>query len=547
MKKNQTGLLIFIALAGLFLTGCKKEYYDLERISNEMEWTPQLVAPLVYGSVSMTDITELFDSIDYVGEFDDGLIYFAYNDTVASFEADTSVTLPVLTTHIVYDGGDPGFESPLPVPVGDTFDVPRRTESLDFALEGDNRIDRVLVKGGTIRIDMTSSFRHTGVLTISSEEILDAEGDPFSTSIDIDNDMGNFVGMQEVPSDGFTILPRQRNDSNIFTLNFDLSLINSGNPVTPGESAQILTELIDIGFYEIEGFLDPGDLLKHSGSIEIPLWEDNPDLTAVTFADPRIGIIMSSSFGIPFSIDLDSVVAIGPDGDELFLDLVGGNTLEFAAPGLDQKGETVVTEHLFNRNTSNIDQILALTPSEIAYSVKGETSTTGDDTVHYILDESKVDLALEFLLPLDFKSSGFALTDTLEFSLGEDGVDTATVRNVELTFTTTNELPVELRLQAVFLDENYMVLDSVFDDNAPLLAASVVDEATGRLVEASTETNTIEFPASKLGALEQVAYLQLSARILTSAGGGPFVKIYSDYSLDYKVSMFANLRINTSE
>lgn len=547
MKPNQTHFLIVVLLTGLSMAGCKKEYYDLDRLSTEVEWMPQLLAPLVYGSVSMTDITELFDSIDYVGEFEDGLIYFAYNDTIASFQADTSVSLPLLTTYIEYEGSDPDFQSPLPVPVGDTFDIPTRTESLDFYLDGENRIDRVLVKGGSIDIDMTSSFRHEGVMTISSDQILDVEGIPFSTRIIIDNDMGNFVGRQVIASDGYTILPRQRNDSNIFTLNFDLSLINSGNPVTPGESAVILTELNDIGFYEIEGFLDPGDLLQHSGSIDIPLWEDNPDLKAVTFADPRIGIIMASSFGIPFEIDLDSVVAIGPEGDELFLDIQGGNTLEFLAPGVDQKGETVVTEHQFNRTTCNIDQILAMTPSKIAYSVKGETSTTGEDTVHYILDESKVDLVLEFLLPLDFKSSGFALTDTLEFSLGEGGVDTSLVKNAELSITTTNELPVELQLQALFLDNNYLVLDSVFDDNKPLLAASVVDPVTGQLVDASTETNTIEFPASKLGALEQVAYLQLSARVLTSGNGEPFVKIYSSYSLDFKVSMLANLRINTSE
>jgi hypothetical protein len=213
---------------------------------------------------------------------------------------------------------------------------------------------------------------------------------------------------------------------------------------------------------------------------------------------------------------------------------------------MDQIGETVTTHIRINDSTSNIQDFLAVAPSNISYSVRGRTSTTGEDTTHFIIDRSQLDVSLEFLLPLDFKSTGFGLTDTMDFQLAEDGIDTSMVKNAEISITTVNELPIELMLQVLLLDDQYAVIDSVFDDNAPILAASMVD-ANGITTEGVEETNTVEFPAEKLGKLDRVSYMQVRARLLTSNGGSQFVKLYSHYTLDFKVSMLANIRINTRE
>jgi hypothetical protein len=102
-----------------------------------------------------------------------------------------------------------------------------------------------------------------------------------------------------------------------------------------------------------------------------------------------------------------------------------------------------------------------------------------------------------------------------------------------------------LMLQILLLDMRYNVVAKVFDDQEPILGASVVNEQTGKLIQSTLETITVEFPAEKLGKLEQVAYMQVRARLTTSADGGPFVKIYSYYTLDFEISMLANFRINS--
>jgi len=534
-------ILSFFAVAALLLTTCNKENFDLDRLSTEMELRSELVAPLVYGSMSMSDITELFDSLSYIQEDPEGLIVLVYGDTVVSVAADT-MDVPDIETSELYLEADVDVPEWIPV---DTLELPRRTKAIELVLDGDNRIDEIFIKGGELALSLQSSFKHKGVLTVSSKQIIDDAGNPIEESIEIDDPSGNFDTEISVPSDKFMLKPIHRNDSSVILFDFDLVLYNSGEPISPGEQLVVQASLTNSDFYHIYGFLDTRPLVEESGSIDISIWEDNPEISAISFADPGIEISSVSSFGIPMVIEFDSVISKNASGEQVTLTIYDGNDLEFNAPGMDQQGESVTTRNVIDTETSNFRDFIDVGPSSISYSVLGRTATTGDDTTHFILDESEFALALEVVLPLDFKSTGYALTDTMDFEIGES-VDTSMVRNAEVSLTTLNELPIELEVQVLLLDEFHTVLDSIFDDQRPILGASEVD-GEGKLAEAKEEINTVEFPLEKLGRLEQVRFMQVRAKLTTSDEGEPYVKIYSDYTLDFKISVLANLRINTEE
>jgi hypothetical protein len=59
--------------------------------------------------------------------------------------------------------------------------------------------------------------------------------------------------------------------------------------------------------------------------------------------------------------------------------------------------------------------------------------------------------------------------------------------------------------------------------------------------------STADFHTEKLGKLEDTRYLRVDAHLMTSGSGNQYVKFYSEYSLDFEISIFANLRINTRE
>ncbi len=544
MKRNLFYRFIFLLATGIILTSCHREYFEFDKISDEFEIDPKLAAPLVYGSMSMKDIVERFDSTGYVGEFDDKLIYLAYSDNLVEVMADTLVEIPPHISTEIYL--DPEIDAPIFIgsDIGDTVHF-YKSDILEFNTESGDRIDSVVIKGGEITAEVYSSFRHKGFMIISSEQILDPHGNPLFLEVVISDLSGDFNGSTKLDSDHYYIETTRVGDSSVITIDYDLALINSGNPISPGEICDVKTSLIDMDFYGVYGTIGSRDLFSLTDSIEIPIFADNPELTTLKLRDPRITIHTASSVGIPFEIELDNVTATAEDGTTEQLEFYSGHPFVIPGPALENIGETVYGEININRETSNFPDLINLAPSDIFFSVKGRVHEESGQDTHFLLDTSRFVLDAEFLLPLDLRITGYALTDTMEFEM-EDGVDTSMVRNAEITLTTINQLPLELKVQVLLLDSNYIEIDSIFEDQLPILGASEVD-ADGKLTMEKEETHTVKFPAEKLGKLKQVSFIKVRAQLITSQAGEPFVKIYSDYTLDFEISLLANFRINSNE
>ena len=165
--------ILFLMAGALLMTECQKEHFDLNKLSDEVEIHPELVAPLFYGSLNIGDIVEYVDSTGYAHEFDDGLIYLVYSDTVVNVMADSMVEIPnaVYTeTFLAPDVDIPEFIESEP---GDIVHF-LKSKFITIQLEGDDRVDSMHVKGGEILIEIFSSFKHNGYVNISSDQILDS-------------------------------------------------------------------------------------------------------------------------------------------------------------------------------------------------------------------------------------------------------------------------------------------------------------------------------------------------------------------------------------
>jgi len=541
-KFGLTGLL----LMGMVITSCHKEYFQLDKLSDEMEIRPNLVAPLIQGSLSMADIVDLFDSASYLGEFEDGLIYLAYSDTFINTRADE---LDLLIDNYYNEtyfspeiGSDPDF---LASSIGDTVHFLKSTY-FSVQAKGDSRLDSMVYKGGQMQIEVFSGFMHSGVLTLSSDYFHDPSGNPFTSTIVITSAAGDFAESVSHSLEGYYMEADKQGDSSVIRMDYDLALINSGSPVGPGENCVINTSMLDLGFYKLFGYVDPAEVASESGEQQISIYSDFPALSHLKLADPRIDISTHSSLGIPFELTLDSVIATAEDMSTLNLEFYEGHPFKIPAPSLAQQGETAVGEFHINNQTSNIHELLNLAPHSISYRFTGGADPDITDQNHFLLDTSRFMLEAEFLVPMDLRYTQYAMQDTMEFELGEEGIDTTMVKEVQLKVSTVNQLPIELDLQLLLLDGSYLVLDSVFEQEGVFLPASVVD-GNGVLVSASESSNIADFPAEKLGKLEQVRFILVVAKLVTSGQGEEYVKFYSDYSLEFEISLHARFRINTQE
>ncbi len=534
----------FLLVGGLLLTSCHKEYFQLDKLSDELELETDLVAPLIHGSLSLGDLVARFDSSGYTGEFEDGLLYLSYSDTLVDVMVDTLDLVPDGYYNELFIDAEIG-DDPIYIgsAIGDTVHF-RKSKFFGFETVGENRMDSVLFKGGELETLMESTFQHTGFLTVSSNYIKDSDGNPYSYIIEITDASGNFTWSESNDLEGFFLETDQQGDSSVFRMDYDLALINSGNPVNPGDQCNINSNFTDMGFYKLFGYVAPEEVVSENGELDIPLFADNPDLRHLKIADPRINVTIENSLGIPFELEVDSLIATAEDGSTETLVFYEGYPFIIPAPDMNMIGETVYGEYHINNQTSNFRELLNLAPSALSFGVSGYTGSQSQS--HFLLDTSRFMAEAEFVLPLDLSISEYALTDTMEFSVGDGGIDTSLVKEVVVSVFTINELPLELSLQIYLLDESYAVLDSLFDGVPPLLPSSEVDP-DGRLVSASEKDNRINFPTERLGILEQISYLRVEARIVSAGSGDQFVKFYSDYSLDFEISFFANFRINTRE
>jgi len=534
----------FLLVGGLLLTSCHKEYFQLDRLSDEMEVETDLVAPLIFGSMSMGDLVARFDSSGYAGEFGDGLIYLSYSDTLVEVLVDTlDLVVDGFYNEFYFDadvGDDPVF---IGSAIGDTVHF-TKTKYHGFETTGENRLDSVLFKGGDLETEIRSTFLHTGFLTISSQYIKDSDGNPYSYRVAISDPSGNFTWTETHDLDGYFLETDQQGDSSVFRMDYDLALINSGNPINPGDYCDVNSNFMDMGFYKLFGYVDPDEVVSESGELDIPIFADNPELSHLKIADPRIHVAIESSLGIPFELEVDSLIATAEDGSTEPLVFYEGHPFIIPAPDFTMIGETVSGDYYINNQTSNFRDLLNLAPHSLSYGVSGNIGTQNQN--HFLLDTSRFMAEAEFVLPLDLSISEYTLTDTMEFEVGDEGIDTSLVKDVVLSVSTINELPLQLGLQIYLLDESHAVLDSIFDGTPPLLPPSEVD-LDGRLVSASEKNNRINFPTERLGVLEQTHFMRVEARIISSGSGDQYVKFYSDYSLDFEISFFAKLRINTRE
>lgn len=544
MRKNIIYCTIFIMAGSLLMHSCQKDQFQLENLSDEIEIQTDLVAPLIFGSMGMAELVAQFDSSGYVGEFEDGLLFLTYADTLVNVKVDTlDLVVDGLYNEIYFDtevSEDPDFITSIP---GDTIHF-LKSQLFGFETRGDNRMDSIVFKGGELLTEIESTFEHTGFLTISSMNILDGNRNPYSYTVQISSSAGDFTWAESLDLDGYFLGTQQQGDSSVFRMDYDLALINSGNLVNPGDFCDINSNFLDMGFYSLFGKVDPSEVVTESGELDIPIYADFPELSHLKLADPRISIFTESSLGIPFELTLESVIATAEDGSTETLELYEGHPFIIPAPAIDMVGETAYGEFYVNNQTSNIQDIFNIAPYTLSYTASGDIGSQSQN--HFLLDTSRFLTEMEFQLPLDLAFTEYSLADTLEFALGEDGIDTSLIKNVVINLSIHNELPIELGFQLYLLDPSYAVLDSILNGDPVFLASSEVDNE-GKLVQASETNQSIDFPAEKLGVLEETEYLWIEARLVTAESGGQFVKFYSDYTLDFEISFNAEIRINNRE
>lgn len=405
--------------------------------------------------------------------------------------------------------------------------------AVDMALGNGETINELSLSSGLINYDIDFGIRENAALTITLpfavknsvafSEVININ----SNNIDVTTVSGSF------DLTGYTLdLTGGGAFTNRVQADIAASIISSGNPIPFAQTDAVDAELTltNLGISSLKGDIGVQTFSLESDTVDFGF--DELDFDAdITLADPRINIEITNAFGLQLGADLGSLIA---ENDERSLALTGLDSITIAAPNV--LGDSVKTSVLIDANSTNINDILAIKPSRLIFGMSGSTNPGTGPFNNFVSSESYVGVTMDVDVPLYGSVEGFILKDTIDFSADLlDNLLSAKFRTV-----ITNEFPVDINVQAYFVDDNFTVLDSLSTTPINVLSSSSVD-GNGELIAASEKTETIDLSQEKLLALRNATQLILVSSLNTAAGQN--AKFYANYEMNISLGVFAKVKI----
>jgi hypothetical protein len=530
----------------LSFVSCLNDEWMADKYDFTVRWEPGYEGPVAWGDLSIEDMLTKFDTSGYLTEDSTHFLYFIF-DTSETVYAQDYFEIPDQDFIQVF------FQTEVDIPgaslgnIGDdtTF---VKVKHYEFERMGDERLDSVRMKGGEIVIDVTSTIKHTGVLTMYSDQI-ELNGQQYRQTIDISDPSGQFHTIERIPLAGSTLyLDNSNPDTTFLEMVFEFNLINSGADILASEIVSITKSFEDLDYQAVYGYAGVYDsLIIDREWIEFSSMPEN-FVGRIQLADPQIHLRVGNSFGIPFGLELRDLEARFKDGSLTPITLNPGvNPIIINAPTIDQEGQAILSQAAVDSSNSNINQIASTDLTGIQVSVNAMGNPTGFLS-NFILDTSHLDVTAEVVLPMHLRAEGLEMAEVYDFDMsGDEGLSRENIKSFMFRLETENGLPLEVNTQIYLMDADEDILDSLFNEqNRNILPSGVVDD-DGKVI--MTTQNEVEIPLSE----SQIDHVFITEKIMvmllveTTDQGTRDIKFYSNNYLRFQLGAKAEVSFTSEE
>lgn len=418
------------------------------------------------------------------------------------------------------------------------LDIGNNIIDLDF--EDDQQIDELNIKLARIDYNILNS---SGGLSMSVElPNLISGGNPAGFDILPDGAGGIMSGSAEIidADFDFSTYPDQIVVDYILYIGSDEGMVEFD--LTGGALG------LDLEFSNFE----IGYASGYFGQSDFELDDEDFDFDAELFdkltgdfwlTNPSIRMFYDNTVGVPVNL-LFNLSAQSSDGSKQ-ADLFDNGHPGFTLAIPDVPYNEASGEILISRETSNIVDFIALPPSNINFkssSVKinpdGQTSVP-----NFITSEGKMQMGMEFELPLELKLTNLGFADTLELDMDMEDIDFIDL--LVLVMEVKNSFPLGIALDLSLYDSRIDQKLHTFNDVVLMEAAPV--NADGTVVpgsEARSSAN-IEISSDVIEYFNQADNLIVSARMNTGKHNESQVpvKLQTTNRLDFTIRLAMDINI----
>lgn len=557
--KNKLFLALSFIVIATWTTSCYKDKLDFSKLSTNINWNPNLAVPAVHSNLTIRDLLRDYDSTELFVEDATGFLYLMYHKQVFSLPASDYVSLPDQTFSDNFTGTNfiaQGFPASSPATVTKNY-----THIMVLQLMSDS-FDSLVFKNGTFTLDVSSTFLHTGLLTITFPTVKDNLGLPYSKTVNISTSTGTFTYNQsfydlagytaDFTNPGFNQLP----------VSLSLTLVKAGsNPVLASDQVSVNMSLNTLQYKIIYGDIGQRNIPIQEDTVNIELF-NNTMQGNIYFMDPKFRLYIRNSFGVPFNATFSDFTIYSSVSNSYvtYTFPVAYNPLLITAPlnVSDQPATTMI--QLDTTNFLPIRTIVAENPRYVHVTTNAQSNPTGTSQYNFIQDTSRLAVDLEVELPLWGRASYWVMQDTLDFNFSDfyqDSTSTINLNDPDLSnvdwvkfhLNILNGMPTEAGVQIYLTGDsttNYNIIDSIFTPQNMEIIASGILGGTGKVIAPTRKISDVMFYGSRLANLHNVKKALVRGYIHTTNIGSTIVRFYSDYAIDVKMGVQVQAKLNTS-
>ncbi len=405
-----------------------------------------------------------------------------------------------------------------------TQDFSADTSNVDFATSDNEQIYDIVLKDGEVNFNFQSSIAEPIRIIISLPGIRKNN----VAILDTVNVASNATTVHVIDLTNATIdlTTNTQQPYNQIPVIVKASLVSSGTlkSIDSSNALNVSYGFQDIDFSRIRGYFGQKNIEIDPGTIDLDL-EFLKELGGdFLFASPDVRLNIQNSIGAPIRLGLDMTG----------VNIVKGNVSLNATPSIlpfpsvpGQVANGLVT---FNKNNSQIAQLLSLPPDTVKYGGSVLLNPAGNVGANFLTDNSKIRIDLELDLPLELSVGNMKFGDTSSFDgaglFGDDG----TVASVDLIFQTKNRFPFDITMEFTWLDS---LGTQVYATTVPFVTAAPVGP-NGRVNNFTVSTSRLSLSQSVAQNLKNATQLVQNFRLNTT-NGTTVAKLYTDYNLETKI------------
>ena len=507
--QNKVASFSTLIILGIFLSGCLDGNgladLDIEKPIGEY------AIPVVKAFVNMEDLVEEFDEYTEFDTTSEGVILFKYSGDILK-----------RTSYDIFNSIESSLNG-IPIPIeSNNFPIP-------FTTPDGMEIYLMEVSDGAIGYFLETTVDEQCTVVISFPQLFDENMESFEKEITLNpNDDGKISFLGEINLEGKTLIADQDGQ------------VNLQYTVTTASGEDLLLETFfiiinDLRFSYSEGIFYNQEHKGELDTIEIEVFE-NWKGGNIFFEEPNITLTVNNSFGVPTRSVVQIFDIYTVEGDIIPLQgeaIIDG--IDFDYPEMDEVGETKSTTFVFNKDNSNVQDVLGSKPLFVEYLVDAITNPEGnDDVVGFIWEGSEYSVNVEVELPIYGKITEFLVVDTFDLDLSvltEQAIQEASLR---LNYETA--LPIGFELQFTMLDDNGMELGDVFLPQ-PLVIQPVDVDASGEAISPQSSTNDILLDKDQIEKLTISKNLILKVKFNSAMNDVLSVKVRPEQFLDLSLGM----------